>query len=76
MPGPRATIDFFAAQADARRRTAVLVVWFALAWIGTIALVWLGFGVAGELLSVGAHRVVFRPGFLGATALGSSAACR
>jgi Zn-dependent protease with chaperone function len=35
----RATIDFFAAQAAARRRTAVLVAWFALAWAGTIAFV-------------------------------------
>jgi Zn-dependent protease with chaperone function len=36
----RATLDFFAAQAAARRRTAVLALLFALAWIGTIAVVY------------------------------------
>jgi Zn-dependent protease with chaperone function len=35
-------MDFFAAQAAARRRTALLVVYFVLAFIGTIATVWLG----------------------------------
>jgi len=35
-------MDFFAAQAEARRRTAVLVVWFALAFAGTVALVFAG----------------------------------
>jgi len=35
-------MDFFAAQAAARRRTVVLVVWFALAFTGTIALVFAG----------------------------------
>lgn len=39
MAASRATMDFFAAQAAAKRRTAVLVAWFALAWAGTIALV-------------------------------------
>ena len=38
MAVSRATMDFFAAQAAAKRRTAVLVVWFALAWAGTIGL--------------------------------------
>ena len=37
-------MDFFAAQAAARRRTAVLVVWFALAYAGTVAGVWAGLG--------------------------------
>jgi Zn-dependent protease with chaperone function len=37
-------MDFFAAQAAARRRTAVLVAWFALALLGTIAVVWAGLG--------------------------------
>ena len=36
----RATLDFFAAQSAARRRTAVLALLFALAWIGTIAVVY------------------------------------
>lgn len=43
-------MDFFAAQAAARRRTAVLVVWFALAYLGTVAGVWVGLGA---LLAVG-----------------------
>ncbi|HET8541924.1 MAG TPA: M48 family metallopeptidase [Anaeromyxobacter sp.] len=46
----RATMDFFAAQAAARRRTAVLVAWFALAYAGTVAGVWAGLGV---LLRIG-----------------------
>jgi Zn-dependent protease with chaperone function/uncharacterized tellurite resistance protein B-like protein len=41
VPG-RATIDFFAAQGAARRRTAILVVWFALALLGTFAVIWAG----------------------------------
>jgi Zn-dependent protease with chaperone function len=39
--GRRATMDFFAAQSAARQRTAVLVGWFVLAWLGTIAVAWL-----------------------------------
>jgi Zn-dependent protease with chaperone function len=38
-------MDFFAAQAAARRRTALLVVYFALAFVGTIAAIWLGVSV-------------------------------
>ena len=47
--GPRATMDFFAAQAAARRRTAVLVAWFALAWAGTVLLVWASLGLAVDV---------------------------
>ncbi|WP_242360713.1 M48 family metallopeptidase, partial [Anaeromyxobacter sp. SG17] len=36
----RSTLDFFAAKASARRRTAVLVALFALAWASTIAVVY------------------------------------
>jgi Zn-dependent protease with chaperone function len=39
-PGGRATLDFFAAQAEARRRTAVLVVSFALACCVVVAVVY------------------------------------
>ena len=39
-PGRRATLDFFAAQAEARRRTAVLVVSFALACCVVVAVVY------------------------------------
>ncbi len=47
MPAPaRATMDFFAAQAAARRRTAVLVVYFALAVAGTVAAIWAGLSLA------------------------------
>ncbi|WP_242342191.1 M48 family metallopeptidase [Anaeromyxobacter terrae] len=46
----RATLDFFAAQAAARRRTAVLALLFALAWVGTIAVV---YGLA--TLALGLH---------------------
>lgn len=38
----RATMDFFAAQAAARRRTAVLVAYFAVAVLGTAAAIWAG----------------------------------
>jgi Zn-dependent protease with chaperone function len=50
----RATMDFFAAQAAAKRKTAILVVWFALAWAGTVAIVllllelFLGSGLLGR----------------------------
>ncbi len=40
--GAQATMDFFAAQAAARRRTWVLVLWFLVAWAGTIAVVYVG----------------------------------
>jgi Zn-dependent protease with chaperone function len=38
-------MDFFAAQAAARRRTALLVTYFVLAFAGTIAAIWLGVSV-------------------------------
>ena len=44
-PAARRTLDFFDAQARARRRTGLLVVSFVLAWLGTIALVDLGLAV-------------------------------
>lgn len=59
MPaGPRATMDFFAAQAAARRRTAVLVVYFALALIGTIAIVHLGLGLLLSLHALAPARAL------------------
>ncbi len=72
MAPPRATMDFFAAQAAARRRTAVLVVWFALAWAGTIALVWAGLGLLLGSGAAGAEGrlLAFTPGFLAAVAAG------
>jgi len=45
MAAGRATLDFFAAQASARRRTALLVVLFATAWLATIAVVYLALAV-------------------------------
>jgi Zn-dependent protease with chaperone function len=42
-------MDFFAAQAAARRRTALLVVYFVLAVLGTVAAVWLGLSVVVAL---------------------------
>src|SRR5512144_2043815 len=38
-------MDFFAAQAAARRRTALLVVYFVLAVAGTVAAIWAGISV-------------------------------
>jgi Zn-dependent protease with chaperone function len=67
-------MDFFAAQAAAKRRTAVLVVWFALAWAGTVALVWVSLelvlqaGFAGQ-----ARALAFGPALLAAVAVGVSA---
>jgi Zn-dependent protease with chaperone function len=63
-------MDFFAAQAAARRRTAVLVLWFALAWLGTIALVWAGLGLLLEsgALGIAARGVALAPGFVAAVA--------
>ncbi|HEY6099475.1 MAG TPA: M48 family metalloprotease, partial [Anaeromyxobacter sp.] len=72
-------MDFFAAQASARRRTAVLVVWFALAWAGTVALVLVLLGLlldAGFLAQpvLGQPRnLAFSPGFLAAVAAGVTA---
>ena len=45
QPVARRTLDFFDAQARARRKTAVLVVGFVLAWLGTIVLADLGLSV-------------------------------
>ena len=38
----RATMDFFAAQQAAKRRTGLLVVYFVLAVLGTAAVIWVG----------------------------------
>ncbi|HVP66929.1 MAG TPA: M48 family metallopeptidase [Anaeromyxobacteraceae bacterium] len=45
QPVARSTLDFFDAQARARRKTAVLVASFLLAWFATIALADLGLAV-------------------------------
>lgn len=67
-------MDFFAAQAAAKRRTGVLVVWFALAWAGTIALVWAGLGLVLETGVMGEARgLAFTPPFLAAVAAGVTA---
>src|SRR5512138_226804 len=66
-------MDFFAAQAAARRRTAVLVLYFGLAWIGTILLVWLGVGLVAQLNEPAAYTVVLTRPFLAATAVAVSA---
>src|SRR5512140_1178811 len=42
-------MDFFAAQAAARQRTALLVVYFALAVAGTVAAIWAGVSVVLSL---------------------------
>jgi Zn-dependent protease with chaperone function len=65
-------MDFFAAQAAARRRTAVLVAWFGLAWLGTIALVWgaLGLLAASGLLGLEVQVAALGPGFFAAVAAG------
>jgi Zn-dependent protease with chaperone function len=68
-------MDFFAAQAAAKRRTAVLVLWFAAAWLGTIALVYVGLRL---LLSSGAlgeegRLLAFGPALLAWTAAGVTA---
>lgn len=71
MPaGPRATMDFFAAQAAAKRRTAVLVLYFALAWLGTILLVYLGLELFLRVEDFPEDAIGFAtgPGLLGATA--------
>lgn len=62
-------MDFFAAQAAAKRRTAVLVVYFGLAWLGTIALVFLGLGFVLRLEHVPeASALAFSPVLLAGTA--------
>jgi Zn-dependent protease with chaperone function len=70
--GPRATMDFFAAQAAARRRTAVLVPYFALAWIGTIALTWLGLALVAGMAAPAVAAAAATPEFLVAIAVAVS----
>ncbi len=53
MPAPRATMDFFAAQAAAKRHTFLLVVLFALAIAFTVALA--DAGISLVLTSSGQH---------------------
>jgi Zn-dependent protease with chaperone function len=55
-------MDFFAAQEAARRRTALLVLWFALALLGTFAVIWAGLGaILGLSSSPAARRLAFGP---------------
>ena len=57
MAVARATIDFFEAQRSARRRTALLLLYYLLALPGVAALVhlaiWLGLTVSGDWPEVG-----------------------
>jgi Zn-dependent protease with chaperone function len=57
----RATMDFFAAQAAARRRTAVLVAWFALAFLGTVASIWAGIGAVFAIAFPSVAHLAFSP---------------
>jgi Zn-dependent protease with chaperone function/uncharacterized tellurite resistance protein B-like protein len=62
-------MDFFAAQAAAKRRTAFLVVWFTLAWAGTIALVCAGLGLVLQSGVLGRTQgLAFTPAFLAGVA--------
>src|SRR5512133_3212177 len=65
-------MDFFAAQAAAKQRTWLLVVWLALAWVGTIALAWAALAMLlwSGLLGVDGAALVGAPGFLPAVAAG------
>ena len=65
----RATMDFFAAQAAARRRTALLVVYFALAVAGTVAAIWAGVSVAVLLEGPFLGTSAFSGGLAAATTL-------
>jgi Zn-dependent protease with chaperone function len=70
----RATMDFFAAETAAKRRTAVLVAWFALAWAGTIVLLWLGLELVLQLGFAGqARALAFTPALFAAVAVGVTA---
>ncbi len=81
--GGRATLDFFAAQASARRRTAALAFAFALALVAVILLVYLALliaaGTSGAgMVDVGADGAVygpspFQPALLAAAAVGVAA---
>ena len=80
MAGARATMDFFAAQAAARRRTAVLVVWFSLAVVATAAAIWGGIGAVIAIGFPTATDLAFSPelagwvlGGVGAVTLAGSA---
>src|SRR5512142_2942836 len=71
--GARATLDFFDAQANARRRTAVLVVAFALAFVAVVALVYAALAVAfaastPSALAGAARTPAFQPALFLATA--------
>ncbi|HYG69859.1 MAG TPA: hypothetical protein VD838_19440, partial [Anaeromyxobacteraceae bacterium] len=58
MAGPgAATMDFFAAQDAARRRTFVLVVWFLAAWLATVAVVSIALTVLSATGAFGAFGV-------------------
>jgi Zn-dependent protease with chaperone function len=54
-------MDFFAAQAAARRRTAVLVAWFAAACLATVATVWAGLSVVVAVFLPGQAHLAFGP---------------
>ena len=64
----RATMDFFAAEAAARRRTALLVLYFVLAVAGTVAAIWTGISVVLLLQGGVALPGAFSPGLAGAVA--------
>ena len=67
-------MDFFAAEAAAKRRTAVLAVWFALAWAGTVVLVWLSLEVILQAGFAGqARALAFTPALFAAVAAGVTA---
>ncbi|HUL58572.1 MAG TPA: M48 family metallopeptidase [Anaeromyxobacteraceae bacterium] len=70
MPSGRATLDFFAAQAAARRRTAVLVVACTLAVAATIAVVHAALWVALPGVPIAAGHGFWWPPLLGASAAG------
>ncbi|ABC83072.1 M48 family metallopeptidase [Anaeromyxobacter dehalogenans] len=85
-PAGRATLDFFAAQRNARRRTTVLVIAFAVALAAVIAVVYLALAVAlglGAGAGPGGWAVdasgaaygppLLQPGLLALTALGVGA---
>src|SRR5512138_2342808 len=64
-PAGRATLDFFAAQGTARRRTALLVVCFVLAVAAVTAIVWLAITLlAGQVPVRAPLRALGPPGFL------------
>ena len=54
-------MDFFAAQAAAKRRTSVLVLWFALAFAGTVAAIWAGLGLLFQVSGRAYGDLAFTP---------------